>query len=137
MSTFESNSKVRYVNELPMMTRKFENRRTNGNSPGVVATVKKLWKSVAVVNEYDCTFLKVIGTVNDRMPPRTIGFASEQRQGDNWKTMRQVLYANKAFCVCTDARSRVVHITIFVYIWFVYLRKALKNDDSWSTLCQI
>ena len=47
-----------------------------------------------MVNEYDCTFLKLIDTVNDRMLPGTIGFASEQRHGDNWKTMRQVIYAN-------------------------------------------
>ena len=101
MSTFESNSKVRYVNELPTMTRKCENRRTNGSSPGIKATVKKLWKSVAVVNEYDCTFLKLIDTVNDRMLPGTIGFASEQRHGDNWKTMRQVIYANLLAFVLT------------------------------------
>ena len=48
-----------------------------------------------MVNEYDCTFLKLIDTVNDRMLPGTIGFASEQRHGDNWKTMRQVINANK------------------------------------------
>ena len=137
MSTFESNSKVRYVNELPTMTQKCENRRTNGSSPGITATVKKLWKSVAVVNEYDCTFLKLIDTVNGRMLPGTIGFASEQRHGDNWKTMRQVIYANLLAFVLTLAYALFISRFLCMYIWFFYLQKALKNDDSWSTLCQI
>ena len=46
------------------------------NSPGITASVKTLWNSMAVVNEYQCTFLKgvqLIDFVNDRMPPASMG----------------------------------------------------------------
>ena len=38
-----------------MMTRKCENRRTlvRGHSPGITATGKHLWNSVAVANKYE------------------------------------------------------------------------------------
>ena len=115
MSTFESNSKVRYVNELLTMTRKGENRSTNESSPGIKATVKKFWKSVAVVNEYDCTFLKLIDTVNDRMLPGTIDFASEQRHGDNRKTVRQVIYANLLAFVLTLIHALFISRFLFIF----------------------
>ena len=52
--------------------------KVKGKSPGITATDKTLWKSVAVVNEYDLAFIKpfqLMDLANDIMPPAIIGFA--------------------------------------------------------------